>query len=89
MDEGLIPSKSIAPSYFLEGLLYNVPNEHFGTSYEDTIINSVNWIRGTDRSKFVCSNEQYYLFGNWAETWPVGNYDQFMNAFVKYWQDWS
>jgi len=88
VDAGLI-DKTIAPSYFLEGMLYNVPNEKFGGSYVDTIVSCINWIMQTDRSKFVCANEQFVLFGNWPETWPSGNYDQFMNAFVGYWKDWS
>lgn len=40
---GLI-EKKIAPSYYLEGLLYNVPNDKFGTNYEDTFVNAYNWI---------------------------------------------
>lgn len=88
VDDGLI-AKTIAPSYFLEGLLYNVPNDKFGGSYEDTIVSSINWIRQTDRSKFVCANEQFILFGDWPETWPAAHYNQFMNALVGYWKNWS
>ena len=88
MNDGII-DKTIAPSYFLEGLLYNVPDEKFGGSYQDTLVSCINWIREADRSKFVCANEQFILFGTWPETWPVAHYDQFMNAFVDYWKDWS
>jgi hypothetical protein len=35
IDAGAIED-GVAPSYFLEGLLYNVPNDNFGSSYEDT-----------------------------------------------------
>ena len=88
VNDGII-DKTIAPSYFLEGLLYNVPDEKFGGSYQDTLVSCINWIREADRSKFVCANEQFILFGTWPETWPVAHYDQFMNAFVDYWKDWS
>ena len=88
VSDGLIAA-GVAPSYFLEGLLYNVPNEHFGGSYEDTIINSINWIRGTNRDQFVCANEQSYLLRNSAETWPPGNCDLFLKAFSRYWRDWA
>ena len=88
VNDGLI-DKTIAPSYFLEGLLYNVPNDKFGSSFEDTIVSSINWIIHTDRSQFVSANEQFVLFGDWPETWPVAHYDQFMNAFVNYWNNWS
>lgn len=35
-DKNLI-TPDVAPSYYLEGLLYNVPNEDFGTSYHDCV----------------------------------------------------
>lgn len=85
---GLI-GQGIAPSYFLEGLLYNVPNQHFGGSYEDTMVASINWIRGADRSQFVCANEQYYLLRDVAETWPPANCESFLAALAQFWRDWS
>lgn len=86
--EGLI-AQGIAPSYFLEGLLYNVPNEHFGISYQDTMVAAINWIWSADRTQFVCANEQYYLLRDAAETWPPANCEQFLNALVPYWRDWA
>ena len=52
VNDGLI-NKTIAPSYFLEGLLYNVPNDKFSSSFEDTIVSSIDWVIHTDRSQFV------------------------------------
>lgn len=66
-----------------------MPNDKFGGSYEDTIVSAINWIRNTDRNRFVSVNEQFILFGDWPETWPTANYNQFMNAFVDYWKSWS
>ena len=89
VNDGII-DKIIAPSYFLEGLLYNVPDEKYGGSYQDTLVSCINWISEAseaDRSKFVCANKQFFLFGTRPETWPVAHYDQFMNAFVDYWKD--
>jgi len=47
----------VAPSYFLEGLLYNVPNDRFKSSYEDCIVNGINWIFEADRANLLCANE--------------------------------
>ena len=44
----------VAPSYYLEGLLYNVPIEQFVTSYSDTFVNSINWLLEADKSEFLC-----------------------------------
>jgi hypothetical protein len=88
VESGAIDQKT-APSYFLKGLLYNVPNEKFGGSYQDTIVAGVNWILEADRSKFVCANEQYYLVrNNVAETSPVANCDRFLEAVKQLWKDW-
>lgn len=79
----------VAPSYYLEGLLYNVPNDNFGKSYEDTFVNAINWILDADRSKFVCANEQYYLlFEDSPVTWRTEKCDKFLNAAVELWKQW-
>jgi len=78
----------VAPSYFIEGLLYNVPAEKFGGTFEDSFVNAFNWILTADRSKFVCANEQYYLVRDGsAETWSAGKCELFLSELAKYWRD--
>lgn len=87
-DDGLL-TKGDTPSYYLEGLLYNVPNDKFGGSYEASLVNSLNWLIGTDRSQFVCANQQYYLLRDDPNfTWSSAKCDAFLNAAVKSWEDW-
>jgi hypothetical protein len=89
VDEGSIEQGS-APSYFIEGLLYNVPNEKFGMSYEDTFIAAINWIVQAERKNLVCANGQFYLVrDSSAECWPCSNCDGFLTALVQLWNDWS
>jgi hypothetical protein len=85
--DGLIPSGT-APSYYLEGLLYNVLNDKFGGSYQNTIVQAMNWIREVDRSQLWCANMQTKLLGDSAVTWPTAKCDLFLNAFKKLWNDW-
>ncbi len=88
VDESMIAS-GVAPSYYLEGLLYNVPNDKFTNSYKDCFVNCINWIQKADRSKFVCASEQYYLL--WEDlpvTWRASNCDEFLSATLKLWNDW-
>ena len=88
IDEKMIAS-GVAPSYYLEGLLYNVPDDSFTTSYEDCFVNCINWIREADRSKFVCANEQYYLLReNSPVTWQASKCDEFLAAAVELWNQW-
>ncbi len=86
--DGLIPNRT-APSYYLEGLLYNVPNDKFGGSYQDTMVAAINWILAADRSKFWCANMQTKLLGDSAVAWPAANCDLFLDALKKLWSEWS
>jgi len=88
VDEGTI-AKDTAPSYFLEGLLYNVPNDKFGKSYGDSFVACFNWILNADRTKFVCANMQYYLLGDDNVRWPEANCKKFLDEAKKLWNEWS
>jgi hypothetical protein len=78
----------LAPSYFLEGLLFNVPNAKFGSTYQSTFVDCINWLVQTDRSKFVCANELHWLFQDGSSvSWRSANCDRFLDAVVKFWDD--
>jgi len=87
VDNGSI-SKDVAPSYFLEGLLYNVPKEKFGGTYSATLVAGLNWIFAADRSKFICANEQHDLLGDAPVNWPAPNCDRFLDEARKLWNEW-
>ena len=86
--KGMIAS-GVAPSYYLEGLLHNVPDELFAISYGDSFVNCINWIQKADRTKFVCANKQYKLLWEGSPvTWRASKCDEFLSATVKLWNDW-
>ncbi len=87
IDEGLL-GDSVAPSYFIEGILYNVPNHLFVNGYSDTFVNAFNWIIEADRSKLVSANEEYYLIGNSSVNWPSTNCDAFLDGIRSLWTNW-
>jgi hypothetical protein len=77
----------IAPSYFLEGMLYNVPNSLFGGSYGNTVVNAINWLKKCpDRSKLLCANEQFYLLHPTNPVaWRAENLQTYLNAVIDFW----
>ena len=88
IDDGLIV-EGLAPSYYLEGLLYNVPNDKFGKSYGDTFVNAITWIQKADRSKFECANGLFYLLrDNSPVTWREESCAKFVSMAVKLWNNW-
>jgi hypothetical protein len=81
----------IAPSYYLEGLLYNVPDDKFTGSYANCFVNAFNWIqKDSDKSKLVCANEQYYLlWENTHTSWPKANCEKFLDETIELWNNWT
>jgi hypothetical protein len=78
----------IAPSYFIEGLLFNVPVSEFKTNYQDTFVACLDWLSKADRKDFVCANWQYYLLrGDPAVTWTPEKCQTFIRALIKMWND--
>lgn len=79
----------VAPSYYIEGLLYNVPNHMFGISYAHSMVSVINWLQETDLSALVCANEQYPLLdGNSEVTWNTSNCNEYVEGIVKLWREW-
>jgi hypothetical protein len=88
-EDGLIQA-GIAPSYYIEGLLYNVPSDQFGKSYADSVAACINWLWAADRSKFVCANMQYPLLdGNVDVTWNSEDCRAYLSGLIKLWNGWT
>lgn len=87
IDRGVI-SDDLAPSYFLECLLYNVSNGQFGPNFQDTFCNIVNWLLKADLNQLFCQNEQLPLFGSSPEQWSVDKAKRFVHSMVDLWNNW-
>lgn len=87
--DGLIKN-GIAPSYYIEGLLYNVPNAKLTSSYQHCVLNTLNWYRQeASKGDLVCANEQYYLLRNGFHTcWTQEHCDAFTDAASTLWNAW-
>lgn len=88
VNDGVI-ERAVAPSYFIEGMLANVPQGHLRHSYADAVVNSVNWLLASDLSGARCVNGIHPLLGNGTATsWPYANKDAFLRAVVGLWRYW-
>jgi len=76
------------PSYFLECILYNVPNSNCKTSYQEAFCNIVNWLNKTELDNFVCQNEQLKLFGMTPEQWNKNRAKEFIKNLILLWDNW-
>jgi hypothetical protein len=82
-------AEDLAPSYLLESLLYNVPDDKFGGSFQNTFIAAFNWIWGSANvDSLTCQNEQLKLFGNAPVQWSIEKARQFLAALKALWENW-
>ena len=81
-------AEGLAPSYFVEGMLYNVPDGNFGASYGNTVVSALNWLNGCDRSKLECANELYFMLNPTSPvTWRLEKFETFLTALIGFWND--
>lgn len=90
LDKGII-NKEEAPSYFIENLLYNVPDECYNTTDLSTrIYNTLRWLNdnSSSYSNFLCQNGQIKLFGNSQEQWDEKDAHVFVSSAINLWNEW-
>jgi hypothetical protein len=81
-------SNEMAPSYFLECLIYNVPNSNFGSTYQNTFCNAVNWLNACNLDDLLCQNGQLPLFGGTPEQWSTTSARTLIAALISLWNNW-
>jgi hypothetical protein len=79
-----------APSYFIEGMLHNVPVDQFGASYENTVDKCWGWLNGASAADLMCANGIHPLVrDNTHTSWPIQGYLDFMSETQKLWLQWK
>ena len=74
-------AEGVAPSYFLEGMLWNVPASHFGQGYETSFVNTFNWVLNTDKTQLACANDKHWLVRDNANVcWSTANFNAYLAA---------
>ena len=79
----------IAPSYFIEGMLYNIPDEQFGGSYGQSVLNALVWLRDCDRAALVTASGQHYLVRpGFSTSWPPEKFEIYLSVMINQWNQW-
>jgi hypothetical protein len=87
IDRGIIQN-GLAPSYFIEGMLWNVPDDKYGTSYQATVVNCLNWLHGSNRTDLKCAHQLFYLLrDNVHNCWPAAKFEEFLSKTIKFYND--
>ena len=79
-------TKSDASSYFIECLLYNVPDDLFKPKLAPTYTGIVEWLKTAKLDDFQCQNGRVDLFGPGKEQWFVKKARKFVSALQGLWE---
>ena len=81
--------KEAAPSYFIECLLYNVPDHLFKRKRVATYTGILDWLDTAKLKGSICQNGKVALFGRGKEQWTVDKAKEFVKAMRELWDTWS
>ena len=79
--------KEDAPSYFIECLLYNVPDHLFKPKLGASYTGILHWLASARLKGFECQNGQAPLFGRAPEQWSVKKARAFIKALQGLWAE--
>lgn len=90
IEEGVL-AEGVAPSYYLEGMLFNVPNDLFGGTYQDTFVRCFNWVKNhPDPTKLECANGLEWLVRDGKQTsWSSANFETYKTTAASFWTNWG
>jgi predicted nucleotidyltransferase len=78
------------PSYFLECLVYNIPNASFRAPLAQAYLNCLNWLNEENDklSELRCQNELVKLFGTGQDQWLIASAQHLAQALRTQWDTW-
>lgn len=89
MSENSMIEEDTAPSYFVECLLYNIPNELFRLHLVQSYEGITDYLSTADLEGFQCQNGKRELFGSSADLWSLNKARRFVRALVRLWDQWD
>jgi hypothetical protein len=87
VDNGTL-KKGVAPSYFLQCMVYNVPSHLFNSDLTQTYCNVINHLHKADLSSLVCQHNMHSLFGVDDTYWNETDARLTLNALIDLWNEW-
>lgn len=76
----------VAPSYYLEGMLWNVPSNNYTASYKDTFEGYMSWLQECNPPDLCCANSIHWLLRDGHSVcWQQAQFARFRAAAWQYW----
>lgn len=77
-----------APSYFIECLLFNVPDELYRQRLVQSYSGIVDYLLTANLQVFKCQNGMRDLFGSSRDLWNIKKARRFIRALKRLWDNW-
>jgi hypothetical protein len=87
VDNGLLPA-GVAPSYFIECALHNVPDALFRGQYATTVPAILAHLRTVPLADLRCQNGVTMLLGNSPTQWSEDDFTAFVFTATDTWNNW-
>jgi hypothetical protein len=79
------------PSFFIENLLYNVPNNKYSGNFQSTTYNILDWLENNlsvdNSGNFICQSGMFYLFGPLTTQWNIQDALLFRDLAIGKWNN--
>jgi len=97
VDKGYLQNIDKCPSYFLECLVFNVPDDNFTGNEKDVFYNVIKYLYTNinNLNNIKCQNKIQNLFGQTDfgtiryNKWNISDAIESVNAITKLWDNWS
>jgi len=82
---------SLAPSYFIECLMYNMPDNDYSYNNHSSrviaILNTFYQYSDAELEALICQNRQRYLFGHSDQQWSINDCKVFRTRLITFWNE--
>lgn len=83
-----IIGEDLVSSYYIEGMLWNVPDPSFGGTYMNTVANCLNYLHNANRSNLMCANNlRRLLMDGRPDALPAASFNTFITKSIEFWND--
>lgn len=84
-----ILAKDATPSYFLQSMIYNVPDAAFAGNDQTALYNVLSHLTQNDIHGYITQSEQHALFGTTGIHWNHADAMTTISALTHLWNNWN
>ena len=88
LEDNRVIKKRGVSSYFIESLLYNVPDELFRKRLDESYCDILEFLKTAKLDRFKCQNSIHKLFAPSKDLWSQNEARKFVQTLRRLWDEW-